>query len=89
MEKERLRMADCQLQIKRMEEKKFDEKTIESFVLMFKRQHRALEEQLENKMSKELWDKEHARVNERLDYITENMGDKANKEEVKKAFQFV
>lgn len=56
-------------QVKKYEEKKVDDKLIDNLVVMMKRQYGCLEEQLDAKVTKELWEKDKARVNERLQII--------------------
>lgn len=56
---------------------------------MMKRQNRNLEEEVEKKVPNESFNKEKMRVNEKMQFITESLGEKADKEEIKRAFQFV
>lgn len=56
---------------------------------MFKRQQRALEDELEKKLSTEGFTREKQRLGERIQVVTESLSEKADKEEIKRAFQFV
>jgi hypothetical protein len=89
LEKERSRVSDLGGQVKRLEERRVDEKLIENMVSMFKRQHRTLEDELEKKLSTEGFGKERQRLGERIQVISESLSEKADKEEIKRAFQFV
>lgn len=82
-------MGEVAAQVKRLEERRVDEKLIENMVSMFKRQHRALEEELERKLSTEGFGREKQRLGERMQVISESLSEKADKEEIKRAFQFV
>ena len=54
------------MQLKKVEDKRIDEKMMDTFVAMIKRQTRALEEQVEGKLARELWEKEQEKIVHRL-----------------------
>ena len=56
---------------------------------MFKRQYRSLEDQLEKKMSTDSFNREKQRLGERIQVVGESVSQKADKEEIKRAFLFV
>ncbi len=46
------------MQLKKVQDKRIDEKMMDNFVAMIKRQTRSLEEQVQKKLSKEIWEKD-------------------------------
>ena len=88
-EKEKHKKTDLSLQLKRMEDKKFDDKVVDGLVIMVKRQAHHMEEQLDARLEKKLWDKEFPKLSEKVQVVSETLDVKADREEVKKAFQFV
>ena len=88
-EKERGRVVDVSMQLKKMDERRMDDKLIENLVVMIKRQGQEIEEGLDKKLSKDVWDKEHPRFVERVQIVSESLAEKADKHEIKRAFQFV
>ena len=77
------------MQLKRMEDKKFDDKVVDGLVIMVKRQAHHMEEEMEARLEKKVWDKEFPKINEKMQIVSETLDSKADREEVKKAFQFV
>jgi hypothetical protein len=89
LDKEKNRTADLAMQIKKLEEKKSDDKLLDSLIIMVKRNNQVLEEQVDKKLSKEVWDRDSSRLSERLQIMSEHLHEKADKDEIRRAFQFI
>jgi|JI10StandDraft_1071094.scaffolds.fasta_scaffold2950874_1 hypothetical protein len=79
-EKEKNKIADISTQMKKVDERRFDDKLIDNLVVMMKRQNGCLEEHIERKVGREAWEKDKARVHERLQIIAEGLAEKADKD---------
>lgn len=75
--------------IRRVEDKKLDEKVIEELRNYMKWSVRDLEEKIETKCSEEAHNKERAKLNEKISIIHENLIEKADKGEIMKAIFFL
>ena len=70
-------------------DKKVDEKMIESLKTMIKKMGKDLEEALELKVNREIYDKDRQRINEKIAPLADAIIEKADKAEVKKGLSFL
>jgi hypothetical protein len=57
--------------------------------MMIKRNVQNLEEQLEQKLQKDIWEKDSVKLNDKLMILSQGLADKADKDEIRRAFGFV
>lgn len=62
VEKEKARLAELCLQIKKFDEKRLDEKMVDHLMNTMKREHFMLEEKIDKKMSQDVFDREKLRL---------------------------
>jgi hypothetical protein len=76
-------------ELKKNAEKKLDDKIVESFRYEIRQKTLDYENNLEGKLSKDYFEKEKSKLNERIKIIHENLTEKSDKFEIKKAITFL
>ena len=89
LEKERLAVGEIKTKLHRIEERKSDEQLIESLRMQMKKNVYELGEELEKKLMKEEFEKEKTKIFSKLSILQENICEKADKGEIKKALLFL
>jgi hypothetical protein len=75
--------------LKKNADKKLDDKIVESFRYEIRQKTLDYEDNLEGKLSKDYFEKEKSKLNERIKIIHENLTEKSDKSEIKKAITFL
>ncbi len=75
--------------MKRFEDKRLDQKTIDNLKVMIKKIAKDHEQVLEQKLMKDIFEKEKNKIYEKMQLINELINEKADKNEIKKAFIFL
>jgi hypothetical protein len=77
------------VELKKNADKKLDDKIVESFRYEIRQKTLDYEDNLEGKLSKDYFEKEKSKLNERIKIIHENLTEKSDKSEIKKAITFL
>ena len=88
-EKERSQMTEIREGIRRMDDKRIDEKVIENMKNTIKQLGKQLEEGLKAKVEKEIFEKERVRTHERISRTFNIVDDKCDKNDFKKGLAFL